>query len=86
MKVPKIRNDRDLYRAMSDYSSRVWEWHAHLDEDFETEPAPEELIQLLKDRIDWVRDHEAAVNRYLLKRNRAMWYKVIDGSGEAGND
>ncbi len=82
MKVPDIKNDKDLYRAISEYSSRVWEWRGHLDEDYEQEPTPDEFINMLKERIRWVREHTSAINRYLLKRNRASWYRVIEGDGK----
>lgn len=79
MKVKEIRDEREFYQAVRDYASRAWQWGvADIDEEFE--PTPEELIKILTERIEWVRAHKAAVDRYLRRRVVRARVRVLDGS------
>ena len=60
----------------------MWQWGAHLDDDFGCQPTPDELIDLLNERIQWVAEHKKAVEKYLRKRNGPGWVRVIDGARE----
>lgn len=80
MKAIQISNDKQFYQAVMDYSSNVWQWRGHDDDDFENDPTPDELIQILSERIEWIRQHKSAVEKYLLKRRGPTWVRVIDGS------
>jgi len=77
----EIRDERELYRAVNEYTGKVWSWGAHCDGDMEVEPTPDELIEILEERIRWVKEHKAVVERYLRKRERPAWARVIEGSG-----
>jgi len=77
----EIRDERDFYKAVNEYTGKVWSWGAHCDDDFETEPTPDELIAILEERIRWVKEHKALVERYLRKRSGPAWVRVIEGSG-----
>ena len=80
MKVGEIRDERDFYEAVREYTNKVWQWGAHLDEDYKIEPTPDELIEVLKNRVKWVEAHKVAVDTYLRKRRSPTWVRVIDGS------
>lgn len=80
MKVYEIRNEREFYQAVRDYSSRVWQWGASMDDDFDSEMTPDELLELLEERIEWVKAHKEAVDRYLQKQGGMRWIRVIEGS------
>ena len=82
MKVSEIHDERELYEAVSDYSSKIWEWRAHIDDDFERQPTPDELIAMLNERIEWVKEHKKAVDKYFRKRGSVKWFRVIDGTGK----
>ena len=77
--VSEIRNDRELYEAMNEYTSRIWRWGAHVDDDCDSQPTPDELIDILNERLQWVMDHKRAVEKYLQTRG-PRWVRVIDGS------
>ena len=79
--VSEIHDDRELYEAVSDYSNRIWRWGAHLDDDADVQPTPDELIEILNERIEWVKEHKKAVDKYCQKRGRTKWFRVIDGTG-----
>lgn len=81
MKLRDIRDDRDFYQAVNEYTSMVWRWSAHVDDDAEIEPTPDELIGILEERIRWVKEHKRVVETYLRRRSGASWVRVIDGSG-----
>ena len=51
MKVDEIRNEREFYEAVRDYSSKVWQWGATVDDDCDSEPMPDELLELLFDEL-----------------------------------
>jgi hypothetical protein len=80
VKVSEIRDEREFYDAVREFSSKIWEWGAHRDGDFEFEPTPDELIEILEKRLDWVRAHKKAVDRYLRRRSGLSRVRVIDGS------
>ena len=80
MKFKEIQDDREFYKAVHEYSSKVWNWRAHLDDNCEVEPTPEELIMILEARIIWVKEHKRTVDKYLRKRTGRTWARVIDGS------
>ena len=80
VKVNEIRNERELYQAVSEYSSNVWQWGGYCAEGFDGEPAPDELIAILESRIAWVKAHKDAVDHYLNRRCGPHWVRVIDGS------
>lgn len=82
MKVSKIHDERELYEAVSEYSSKIWQWGAHMDDDFEMQPTPDELIDMLIKRIEWVKAHKKAVDEYCRKRSGPTWVRVIDGTGK----
>ncbi|MDH4107933.1 MAG: hypothetical protein OEW35_06435 [Gammaproteobacteria bacterium] len=81
MKLRDIRDDRDFYQAVNEYTGMVWRWGAHVDDDAEIEPTPDELIGILEERIRWVKEHKRVVETYLRRRGGASWVRVIDGSG-----
>lgn len=81
MEVKEIRDERDLYRAVREYAANVWRWGAaEIDE--EHEPTPEEFIEILTERIEWVKAHSAAVDRYLRRRIGRTRIRIVDGSRE----
>ena len=82
MKVSEIHDDREFYEAVSDYSSKIWQWGAHLDDDSDGQPTPDELIEILSERLEWVKEHKKAVDKYCRKRGGATWFRVIDGTGK----
>lgn len=86
MKVDEIRNERELYEAVRDYTSKVWHWGGYTDDDDDNEPAPDELIAVLEQRIAWVKAHKEAVESYLNRRCGPHWVRVIDGSGAKAKD
>ena len=79
--VKEIKDDRQFYQAVKEYTNKIWEWRGFGDEDFDGEPTPDEFIQILEERIEWIRAHKKAVDRYLRKRNGPTWVRVIDGAG-----
>lgn len=81
MQVDEIHDEREFYEAVIEYSNKVWQWSAHIDDDFECPPTPDELIEMLQERIAWVQQHKKAVDKYLRKRNGPTWVRVIDGRG-----
>ena len=81
MKVDQIRNERELYEAVRDYTSKVWDWGGYADDDYDHQPTPDDLIAVLEQRIAWVKAHQEAVERYLNKRRGPLWVRVIDGTG-----
>lgn len=81
MKSREIRDEREFYRAVNEYTGKVWSWSAHCDDDLEIEPTPDELIAILEERIRWVKEHKERVERYLRKRSGPAWVRVIEGSG-----
>ena len=83
VKVAEIHDDRAFHDAEREYSRKVWEWRAHVDDECIIEPGPDELIAILETRIEWVKEHQRVVDRYLRKRNGPTWFRVIDGSGSA---
>lgn len=80
MKVTEIHDDREFYEAVHEYATKVWDWRAHVDDDCDIEPTPDEFIAILERRIEWVKEHKRIVDRYLRKRNGPTWVRVIDGS------
>lgn len=86
VKVNEIRNEREFYRAVRDYSSRVWQWGAPFDEDFDCEMTPDELVEVLEERIQWVKAHKKAVERYLQKQGGSRWLRVVGGSVTESKD
>ena len=82
MNVSEIHDERELYEAVSDYSSKIWQWGAHMDDDYENQPTPDELIEILHERIEWVKEHKKAVDKYCRKRGGVTWFRVIDGTGK----
>lgn len=82
MKSREIRDERDFYRAVNEYTGKIWSWGAHCDDDLEIEPTPDELIAILEERIRWVREHKELVDRYLRRRSGPNWVRVIKGSGQ----
>ena len=80
MKVDEIRNEREFYEAVRDYSGKAWQWGACLDDDIDGELMPDELLALLEERIQWVKAHKKAVNRYLEKQGGQRWLRVFDGA------
>ncbi len=80
MKLNEIHNDREFYEAVREYTSKVWTWHAHIDDYQEVEPTPDELIEILEERVAWVKAHKRVVDRYLRKRSGPTWIRVIEGS------
>jgi len=76
----EIHNDQEFYKAVREYTDKIWQWGAHIDEDFSEDPAPDELIRMLEERIAWVKAHKKAVDRYLRKRNGPTWVRVIEGN------
>lgn len=86
MKVYEIRNEREFYQAVRDYSSRVWQWGASMDDDFDSEMTPDELLELLEERIKWVKAHKEAVDRYLQRQGGMRWVRVIEGSASDSQD
>lgn len=79
----EIHDDREFHDAVGVYARKVWEWSAHLDDECDIEPGPDELIAILEARIEWVKEHQRVVDRYLRKRNGPTWFRVIHGSGSA---
>lgn len=86
MKVHEIHNDRELYEAVRDYTSKVLHWGGYADDDYDHEPAPDELIALLEERIAWVKAHKEAVECYLNRRSGPHWVRVIDGAKADASD
>ena len=80
MKTSEIHDDREFYQAVHEYTTKVWNWGAHVDDDYDNEPTPDELIGLLNERIEWVKEHKRSVDKYLRKRGGPNWVRVIDGS------
>ena len=81
MKVDEIRNEREFYEAVRDYSSKVWQWGASPDyDDDTTEPMPDELLAILEERVQWVKAHKKAVDRYLARQGGTRWLRVFDGA------
>ena len=58
MKTSEIHDDREFYQAVHEYTTKVWHWGAHIDDDYDNEPTPDELIEMLNERIEWVKDHK----------------------------
>jgi len=79
--VKEIEDDRQFYQAVREYANRIWEWRGYGDDECGDDPTPEEFIELLEERIEWLRDHKRAVDRYLRKRSGPTWIRVIDGTG-----
>jgi len=79
--VSEIHDERELYEAISDYSRKIWRWEAHMDDDCEDLPTPDELIEILYQRIAWVKEHKKAVDNYCRKRGGVTWFRVINGNG-----
>lgn len=82
MSVSEIHDEREFYQAVRDYTDNVWQWGAHNDDDYDCEPTPDELIKLFQKRIEWVKEHQKAVEKYLRRREGPTWFRVIDGSGD----
>lgn len=79
MKMREIKNDKELYRAVKEYTSITWQWGvSEFDDEFE--PEPHELIEILNERIEWVKAYSAEVDRYLRRRRGPTWFKVLDGT------
>jgi len=79
--VKEIEDDRQFYQAVSEYTNKLWEWRGFLDDDCDVDPTPDEFIELLEERIEWIKNHKRAVDRYLRKRAGPTWFRVIDGTG-----
>jgi len=86
VKMDEIRNEREFYQAVRDYSSKVWQWGASMDDDFNSEMTPNELLELLEERIRWVKAHKRAVDRYLQKQGGMRWLRVIESSASDSHD
>lgn len=86
MELKEIKDERELYRAVHEYSSRIWSWGAHLDEDWNKEPTPDELIAILQERIEWVKAHQRAIDRYLRRMRGPGWVRVFDGPRADSSD
>ena len=86
MKMDEIRNEREFYQAVRDYSSRIWAWGATREDDFDDELTPDELLELLETRIEWVKAHKKAVERYLQRQGGMRWLRVIEGSASESPD
>ena len=84
--MDEIRNERDFYQAVRDYSTKVWAWGATRDDDYESELTPDELLELLERRMEWVKAHKKAVDRYLQKQGGMRWLRVIEGSASESHD
>ena len=80
MDVHEIRDEREFYEAIRDYTRNAWQWVGFGDDDADTECTPDELIEVLQERIRWIEAHKREVDRYLRKRNGPTWVRVIDGS------
>jgi len=52
-----------------------------MDDDCEDLPTPDELIEILYQRIAWVKEHKKAVDNYCRKRGGVTWFRVINGNG-----
>jgi hypothetical protein len=86
VRMDEIRNEREFYQAVRDYSSKVWQWGASMDDDFNSEMTPNELLELLEERIRWVKAHKRAVDRYLQKQGGMRWLRVIESSASDSHD
>ena len=80
MRVHEIRSQREFYDAIHDYSRKVWHWGAEDQGEDGNEPTPDELLELLEQRIEWVKAHKKAVDTYFRKLHGPTWVRVIDGS------
>lgn len=80
MEVHEIHDEREFYEAIRDYTRKAWQWVGFGDDDADTDCTPDELIDLLYERIHWVEAHKRAVDRYLRRRQGPTWVRVIDGS------
>ena len=81
--MEEIKDDKALYQAVTEYASKVWEWKGYTDDDFDGEPTPDEFIEILEERIKWLKEHKRVVDRYMRKRNGPTWFRVIEGRGPA---
>lgn len=80
MTVNEIEDERQLYQAVSEYTNRMWEWRGYGSDLGDGEPTPDELIKILEERIEWIKEHKRVVDQYLRKRNGPTWFRVIDGT------
>lgn len=78
--VGEIQDEKEFYAAVSEYIDKSWHWGVNCDEEGVYEPAPQQLIEILNKRIEWVKAHSAAVDKYLRHRNGPSWYRVYDGA------
>ena len=87
VKVDEIRDEREFYQAIREYTSKVWQWGApYDDDDFDGEMTPDELVDVLERRVQWVKAHKKAVQRYLDKKSGTRWLRVIEGSVTGSQD
>lgn len=85
VKFREIKDERDFYKAVHQYSMKIWSWGAHIDGDWDEEPTPDELIKMLEERIAWVKAHQRAVDKYLKKRHGRGWVRVFDGAADSAD-
>ena len=50
------------------------------------EMTPDELVEVLEERIQWVKAHKKAVERYLQKQGGSRWLRVVGGSVTESKD
>lgn len=79
MEEDEINDEDDFYAAISQYANKTIFWNVRRGG---SPPTPDDVIEILNDRIEWVEQHKRAVERYLRRRNGPMWVRVIEGSGD----
>ncbi len=76
--VPKIENERDFYKAISEYTEKTCSWQSWYEDDYIREATPDEMIELLQSRVEWLKAHKRAVDRYLRKQAGPHWVRVYE--------
>lgn len=79
MEEDDINDEEEFYAAVTLFAHKTMFWSVRR---AGSTPTPDEVIEILNDRIEWVEQHKRAVDRYLRRRKGPTWVRVIEGSGD----
>lgn len=79
MEDEEINDEEAFYAAVSRFATMAMIWNIRRTGNTAT---PDEVIEILNERIEWVEQHKRAVEKYLRRRKGPTWVRVIEGSGD----
>jgi hypothetical protein len=77
MEEDEINDEEEFYAAVMLFAHKTIFWSVRAGGQT---PTPDDVIDMLNERIEWVQRHKRAVERYLRRRNGPTWVRVIEGS------